>query len=184
MAELDIAGHYSSIYTASNVFLSSLGPAFTGTPEGHIATDIAGAASVAGVLLLRQTIPDLSKYEPGTLILSETHEAQAQLYGFMQVAGRSVGVDLRKRRIREIPAAYQPLMETVEMARRLEPRLCEACTEQGLEREYWPHVAALAAMKLVGAGESMGMLDAGIGEYLALYYVAAGSKTVPYPLPA
>lgn len=42
-----IQSNSEELDTVSNHFLQCFGPAFTGTPNCHIATDIAGASSIA-----------------------------------------------------------------------------------------------------------------------------------------
>ena len=56
----------------------------------------------------------------------------------------------------------------------------EACEKSDIQKLYYPIVAALTAMKLVGAGKDMGLLDPSIGKSIAMFYIVAGSKTVPH----
>jgi len=183
MAELDIAKHYPTINQAANLFLNSLGPAFTNTPNGHIETDIAGAGSIAGLMLLRATNVDLRKYKPGDVILTDIHEAQKKLLDFMVNVAYSMGIEFKTGWDVPIPKEHKPLFDTLQLTQKLERSFCEACSQTGIQKDYYPHVAALAAMKLIAAGEAMNFLDARIGKGLAFYYVVAGSKTVPHPLP-
>lgn len=182
MTDLDIAGRYPAINWAANLFLDNLGPAFTQTPDGHIETDIAGAGSVAGLMLLRSMEVDLAKYTPGDVILADVHEGQKALLDFMMKVGLSMGVDPTTGWDTPTPPQHRPLFDTLQLTQRLEQPLYKACSQAGPEKQYHPYVAALAAMKLVAAGASMNLLDANIGKGLAFYYVVAGSKTVPHPV--
>jgi hypothetical protein len=78
-----------------------------------------------------------------------------------------------------IPSEHKPLLECAEMTRRLAPTFYEAAAP--IDRPYWKIIGALAGMRLVMAGVRNGILDAEVGNGLALYHVVAGSKTVPYP---
>ncbi|MCS6845795.1 MAG: hypothetical protein NZ528_15955 [Caldilineales bacterium] len=182
MDTLDIAGHFPRINWAANLFLNNLGPAFTNTPDGHIETDIAGAASVAGLMLLRATNVDLAKYTPGDVILADVYDGQKKLLDFMANVGYTMGIDPTTGWSTPIPPERQPLFATLQLMQRLERPLYEACSQAGLAKDYCPYVAALAAMKLVAAGASLNLLDADVGKGLAFYYIVAGSKTVPHPL--
>src|SRR5262245_15209517 len=73
--------YHARIEKAANQFLASFGPDLTRTQNGHIATDIAGAASVAGLMLLRQVQPDLSGIPPGSVVLGDFLD---RLYGEQQ----------------------------------------------------------------------------------------------------
>jgi hypothetical protein len=71
------------------------------------------------------------------------------------------------------------MLECAEMTRRLATHFYQAVAQ--LDRPYYKFVGALVGMRLVLAGQSRRMLDPMIGKSLALYYVVAGSKTVPFP---
>jgi hypothetical protein len=181
MTAPDITKHYATVNVAANVFLNCLGPSFTDTPNGHIETDIAGASSIAGLMLLRATGIDLMKYEPGTVILTDVHEAQAELLRFIRNVAYSMGLEFKTGWDMPVPKEHKPLFSTLQLMHKLERPFYEACSQTGVPKDCYPYVAALAAMKLVAAGEQMNLLDANIGKGLALYYIVAGSKTVPYP---
>lgn len=117
MAELDIPKHYAQINEAAGQFLNNFGPAFTNTPQGHIETDIAGAASIAGLSLLRAMPIDLSRYEPGVVILSEIHEAQNDLLHFMMNVAYSMGLPPQSGWEGPVPKAHDPLMDTLQIGR-------------------------------------------------------------------
>lgn len=182
MAELDIPKHYAQINEAATRFLGNFGPAFTQTPEGHIETDIAGAASIAGLTLLRALPIDLSRFEPGVAILYETHDAHDDLLHFMENAAYSMGLPPQGGWDGPVPEAHEPLLDVRQLTQRLEPSFLAVCQKTALAKDYYPHIAALAAMKLVAAGHKTNLLDAEIGKALAYYYVVIGSKMVPYPV--
>jgi len=179
MPEVDIAANYLHLKSVADQFLRScLGPLFTATPEGHIQTDVAAACSLSGLMILQETVPDLSGTEPGTVILSEVHARQDEVFEFMARVVLSDGSDLPGP-WDNLAAIHEPMLECVEMTRRLAPRFYELCT--AFSRPYYKFIAAFAGVKLVLAGASMGLLDPSKGKGLATYYVVAGSKTAPYP---
>jgi len=179
MPEVDIAANYLHLKSVADQFLRScLGPQFTATPEGHIQTDVAAACSLSGLMILQETVPDLSGTEPGTVILSEVHARQDEVFEFMARVVLSDGSDLPGP-WDNLAAIHEPMLECVEMTRRLAPRFYELCT--AFSRPYYKFIAAFAGVKLVLAGASMGLLDPSKGKGLATYYVVAGSKTAPYP---
>ena len=179
---LDIAVNYAAINETANLFIDSFGPNFTSTPRGHIQTDIAGAGAMAGLVLLRNTVPDLDSMSPGTVVISDVHDGQKELLGFMGRVAGNMGLDGNSGWADPVPSADQPMIDTLELTRRLEVPFRRACEQTKLPKEYHAHAAALTAMKLVSAGEKMQLLDQKTGKALAFYYLVAGSKTVPQPI--
>jgi hypothetical protein len=59
---------FPAIQESSREFMDCFGPQFSNTPNGHIETDVAGAASIAGSIVLRATGIDLHQYPPGSLV--------------------------------------------------------------------------------------------------------------------
>jgi hypothetical protein len=174
----------STAFSAINgwpISFENFGPAFTGT-IGHMETNI--KSSVAGLMLLRATVHDLDRYAPGTVILSEVHTPQADLLNFVRSWAFSTGLEHDKGWMTLIRDQHRPLLSTLEMTRKLEQPLYDACAHTGIPREYYPHVAAVSAMKLVAAGVRLSYLTLDVGKGIVSYYIVAGSKTVPYPLPA
>lgn len=153
LAALDIPSCYARIEESANAFLQLLGPGFTRTPDGHIVTDIAGAASVAGHMLLRGQGLDLSNVEPGTLVLSDIHAAQEAVFRFMVNAAYSMGLDPKSGWDKPHRPTQAPRMDTPELLARLLPGFLAICQKSGLSEAYFPYVAALAAIKLVAAGD-------------------------------
>jgi len=167
----------------SNQFLQCFGPDFTGTPDGHIATDIAGASSIAGLMILRSTGIDLTKHEPGNVILGEEiNQKQEPVFRYITAIGMNMGVDPNSEINNGDLGKNKPLLEALDLTKKLEKPFYLACEKSNLPRLYYPIAAALTAMKLVGAGKDMGILDPAIGKSIAMYYVVAGSKTVPHPI--
>jgi len=175
-----IQANNEQLDTASNHFLQCFGPDFTGTPDGHIATDIAGASSMAGLLILHSTGIELTKYEPGNVILGEEiYQKQEPVLRYITAIGANMGVDPDSEMHDEL-GDHEPLFEILDLTKKLEKVFCLACEKSNLPRLYYPIAAALTAMKLVGAGKDMGTLDPVTGKSIAMYYVVAGSKTVPH----
>jgi hypothetical protein len=84
--------NFRRITKAANLFLESLGPAFTKTTGGHIQTDIAGASAVAGLCVLRNAEPNLESVPPGTPFLCEIHAAQSDVLDFMTRMSFNMGM--------------------------------------------------------------------------------------------
>jgi hypothetical protein len=179
MTKRDVRRNMKEIGNLANSLLGLLGPAFTGTGKGHIETDIAGAATLAGLLLLRAAVPGLDGLEPGSAVISDVHEGQAALLAFMKGISFSMGLEPRKGWDGEIPGDSRPLFPTAELGRKLEIPFHACCAQSPLEPALYPYAAAMAAMKLVSAGHHMKLLDQRIGKAIACESLVAGSKTVP-----
>ena len=179
MTKRDIRRNMKEIGNLANSLLGLLGPAFTGTEKGHIETDIAGAATVAGLLTLRSAVPDLDGMEPGSVVLADVHEGQAALLAFMRGISFSLGLEPRKGWDGEVPGEHVPLFPASELGRKLEMPFRACCARSPLDAAFHPYAAAMAAMKLVSAGHHMKLLDQSIGKALACEALVAGSKTVP-----
>jgi hypothetical protein len=166
---------------ASQSFLQYFGPKFTNTPKGHIQTDIAGASAIAGLMLLRKTTPNMDDIKPGSVMISDVYDGQNYFQKFMMVGAKNAGLEI-EHKWKEPPPEHNPLLETEELTRKLEPLFYKVCKQQNVPEKHYPYVACLAAVKLIDAGEEMNILDPKVGMDIALYYLVAGSKTVPYPL--
>jgi hypothetical protein len=166
---------------ASQEFLKCFGPKFTNTPKGHIQTDIAGASSIAGLMLLRDINPNMDDIKPGSVMISEVYEGQTYFQHFMIVGGNNMGLNISSKWT-EVPSRHNPLMNTEELTRKLEPLFYEACKKYSVPKKHYSHAACLAAVKLISAGDEMKILDPKIGMDIAIYNLVSGSKTVPYPL--
>jgi hypothetical protein len=179
--------YHARIEKAANQFLASFGPGLTRTQSGHIATDIAGAASVAGLMLLRQVVPEINGFPPGSVVLGDFLEKlyaeQQQMHAFFMNLAKQMGLAATEGWQSEPPPKeYAPMLETSDLTRMLEPALRKAGEDCQVPIEYLPHVAGLTTMKLVAAGQQTGLLDEGIGKQIATYYVIAGSRTGPHAI--
>jgi hypothetical protein len=173
---------FDLITKTANLFLKNFGAAFTNTPKGHIETDIAGAASVAGLMILRATVPHLEKYNPGQVILSDLDEREQDVGRFVLGLAAQMLPEPQAGWQTPIPTDHQPMFETLELTRKLERPLLEACTMTRVPGDYYAHSAVYTAIKLVAAGHATKRLDPTIGKAIASYYLTAGARTVPHPL--
>jgi len=180
----EINKRWDRLSAVSSKTLSLLGPKFTQLPGGHIQTDIATVSSVAGLIILQETVDNLEetilKIDPGNVLLSEVHESQKSVYVFMAAFAASNGLDPQEGWDESIPEGDKPIYTCEDMTRKLAPDYYEYCKEEELDQEYWKIGAAMTAMKLIFAGLQAGILDPRIGKAIASYYVEAGSKTIPY----
>ena len=181
-SSIDIAGNYAKINETANLFLKDFGPNFTKTPKGHIQTDIAGAGAIAGLMLLREVVPDLDSMPPGIVVISDVHQGQVELLEFMSQVAVNMGLEAKTGWGMSIAETDKPMMDTLELTSRLESSFYNICSQIGLPKQYYSYAAALTAMKLVAAGNGMHLLDQQRGKSLAFYYIVAGSKTAPHSL--
>lgn len=182
MDRSDIQKKYPEISAAANEVLGLLGPAFTNKPEGHVETDIAAAASLAGVSMLRSKGFDVRQFTLGSMILTEMDTEMNGIWDFMTAAAGILGLDPYEGWDCEIPPAHKPLYSILEMTKKTEKGFLEVCRRHQLTTGYFPYVAVLAALKLVYAANKMDLLDQTVGKALTGHHVVAGAKTVPYPL--
>lgn len=175
----ELKREYPTIHDAANAFIVNFGPAFTETPAGHIETDIAGAACIAGSCLLRSAGIDLSTLPAGSVLLSEpVNERLEILFQFAAVAAYQVQLPMESSAV-DVPPEHQPLLDVVDLVRKLRTPFENACEKGKVKREFHPHVGVLTAMKLVKAGQQLQLLDPTIGRSLLAQYLVAGAKTVP-----
>jgi hypothetical protein len=177
----DIERNYPAIRAAANDVLGLFGPEFSGRPEGHVETDIAAAASLAGLSILRAKGFDLREFKPGSVLLSDLDTEMSGIWDFMMAAAANMGLDPQGGWENEIPESNKPVLTIGEMTQKTEKGFLAVCSRHQLAKEYLPYVAALAAIKLVFAADKMGILDKDIGKALTGYHVVAGAKTVPFP---
>lgn len=183
ISQAEIGKRWPALQSVASDIISQVGPGFTQTPHIHIQTDIAAVASLAGLMLLQDTVPDLMdpilKVGPGNVILSEVHAGQELVIRFM--AGVAMGSGLNPEGLfRSVPEGNDAMFACEEMSLRLAPGFYSSCVREKLDRNYYKFAAALAAVRLVGAGLEMQILDQNIGNAIASYYLVAGSKTLPY----
>lgn len=181
MPSIDIAASFRQILDLSSGVLSLLGPEFTGTPEGHIQTDIAAACSLSGLMVLQEAVSDLPEHvrkaQPGTVILSDCHSLQDEVIGFMANFCASNG--FTGQVWDDFAGKNDPMFDCAEMTRRLAPSFYKACT--GADRRLLKFVAAAAGARILMAGVEMSLLDESRAKGLATWNIIAGSKTMPYP---
>jgi Tfp pilus assembly protein PilF len=162
---------------ANDILAVQFGPQFTSTPDGHIQTDIAAACSLSGLMILQETVPDLTKHEPGIMLISEVHSRQQEVLDFMMKFAAMRGMNPSTGWDNQ-EAIKEPLYDCIEMTKRLAKKFYEIC--ENFERSDYKYIAALTGMKLVLAGSKTGLLDPEKGKGLAAFYVVMGSKTVPH----
>lgn len=175
---------WDKLYAVSCKALRLLGPEFTQLPDGHIQTDIAAVSSVAGLIILQESVDNLEgvivEGGPGSVLLSEVDEGQQNVFFFMSSFAASNGLNPLEGWGEPISEDDQPIYTCEDMTRKLAPDYYTFCKEETLDQKYWKIGAAMAAMELILGGLQAGILDPGIGKSIASYYVAAGSKTIPY----
>jgi hypothetical protein len=177
----DIEKKYPVINAAANDMLGLFGPGFTHTEGGHVETDIAAAASLAGLLILRSKGFDLGAFKPGSVLLSELDTEMDEIWNFMTAVAANMGMDPEGGWDEEIPDEHKPLFSVPEMTKKTEKDFLAICSRHPVEKVFFPCIAVLAALKLVYAANRMDILDQNIGKALTGYHVVAGAKTVPYP---
>jgi len=177
----DIGKNYPIINAAADDMLKLFGPEFTNTPGGHVETDIAAAASLAGLLILRGKGFDLGAFKPGTVFLSDIDTEMDGIWNFMTAVAGNVGMDPESGWDEEIPDENKPMYSVPEMTRKTEKKVIAICGKHKVKPEFFPYVAVLAALKLVYSADKLHILDQNTGKALTGYHVIAGAKTIPYP---
>src|SRR5579859_6415662 len=102
----------------------------------RIQTEIAGAASIAGLMLLRGTGEDLTQYEPGQVLLHDFEETDVILVTFIAGAAMRFGLEAKTGWTTPIPVAYQPECSVMELTQKLEGPFYEVCIQTGIGKEY------------------------------------------------
>lgn len=181
----DLQKNYPAINQASREVMGLFGPRFTNRPGGHIETDISAAASIAGLQVLRRLAPAVVALSPGQMMLYPGRAEELDIIVKFMV-GVCEGLELDPKsgwNMKKPDNAHAPLYDIPEMERMIEKVFLDICHRHPLEKEYYPFVAILAAMRLVYAGKKMQILDENTGKELALYHLYAGSTTAPYRPP-
>ena len=163
---------FPKIQEAANELLSLL-------PDDKIKAAIALAAELAGLRLLRASGANLSQHEPGSMLtgaVADDDYRRAQRFLRTWALGRGLvppgPADLD---LPDEDRQYHPEVT------RLEAPFDDICRRSGLLPEHDVYAALTAAMKIVDAGKTTGLLDEGTGQALALTHFLTGSKTVPSP---
>lgn len=176
----DLMKNQGIIGEVSNDMMHLFGPKFTGTPGGHIETDIAAAASLAGLLILRGKFPVLPVLKPGTVFLSPMDEEMKLIHMFMGGVCEALELDPKGGWNTDIPKEHMPLWTLPEMTRKLEKDCLDICGRHKLPKEFSPYASVLTSMRLVSAGNKLRILDQNIGKALVAYHVYGGARTIPY----
>lgn len=165
--------HYPLVGKAAGEFLTRL-------TRNNITKDIVLSAEMAGLMLLRASAVDLQRFRPGMGVLGAVPDTvYRSLIRFTLSFAASNGLDPKDQDFAAIPngaKAYLPELTQFEIP------FYETCRRRGVEEHLFPYIAATAAGKLVLAGNQLGLLSAKAGLAMVLFHIAAGSKTVPYPL--
>jgi hypothetical protein len=179
---VDIKGNYSILDNNANLFLSFLGPNLTNMPNGHIETDIAGAALISGQMLLINNINNLDQYIPGEVILSKVQYLQKDIFRFMVNVAFSLGIEHTKNWNNPIPDKNNPILSIQLLLEKLENSFLGLCKDSSLPNEYFPYIAALSAIKLISIGVRENIIESQIAKSIASLYLVKGGKIVPYHL--
>lgn len=103
-----IQQNYLAMSTAANDLLGLLGPGFTGREGGHVKTDCAAAAGLAGLPMLRAKGFDLRQFTPGTMILTGPDTGMDGIRMFMTAAAAKMGLEPRPAVTVRSPAHTDP----------------------------------------------------------------------------
>jgi hypothetical protein len=137
-------------------------------------------------MLLRQVFPEINRFPPGSVVLGDFLEKlyaeQQQMHAFFMNLAEQTGLNATEGWQGEPPREYAPMLEISDLTRTLEPALRKAAENCRVPVEFLPHVAGVTTMKLVAAGQQIGLLDESIGKQIASYYLIAGSRTAPHPI--
>ena len=147
----------------------------------NLKNDLAMAAGMAGLKLLRDTRVDLSKHAPGHIVLNAVSEAALQkmqrfVFTWAWKNNLTPG-HFKEVNIPEDAREYIPAIS------KLETSFDSICQQHGIRVDQYPYVAATAALRLAVAGENLGLLEAGLGQTMTLYHMTVASKTIPYTAP-
>jgi len=161
---------YATIDQAAGEFLHKLS-------GNNLQRDIVLAAEMAGLQLLRAAAVDLSKFNPGSIILGAiSDQTYEQLQRFVFGWALSNGLNPEDAGDFEIP---DDITNYIPEITQLESSFNSICEQNSITKEHYPFVAASSALKLVLAGENLKLLDAKLGLAITMYHLIAGGKTVP-----
>ena len=143
--------------------------------------DLALAAEMAGLKLLRSSGVDLSRHTPGHALLGAVpDEAYKQMQRFMYSWYLSNGIPVESLHDVQLPKEDKACIPQIVL---LEPAFDSICQKHGVQPADTPYAAALAAFKLVAAGRRSQLMDPREAQYLAYYHIVAASKIVPHLFP-
>ena len=145
----------------------------------HLPTAIAAPSTLAGLALLRATGVDLSTMTPGTPVLVDAvNNGGTDLVGFMSMMSQMIGIDPDSGWNDPVPPEYASLLPLVELEARFEQPFLALAGRLATPEQFLPHLAALAAVKLVVLGRDA--LSPDIGKAIVLSHVVEACKTVPH----
>ena len=147
----------------------------------NLKNDIAMAAEMAGLKLLRDTRVDLSQHTPGHILLNAvSEEAFQKMQRFVFTwAWKN---NLTPGHFKEVNVP-DDAREYIPAISKLETPFDSICQQHGIQVDQYPYVAATAALRLAAVGEHMGLLEAGLGQTMTLHHMTVASKTIPYTAP-
>jgi hypothetical protein len=144
--------------------------------------DIALAAELAGLMLLRQANPKIPDLPPGTKVVGMTDpELLKPMNLFM--ASNAYHLGITQKDVESVSLPIEAVAYCADLGQ-YEPRFREICRSHDIRPQHLPFVAAFSAVKFVGGGAQIGIIDKKLGFALALYHLGAGCNTVPYPAEA
>lgn len=145
----------------------------------HLPTIIAAPGVLAGLALLRATGVDVSTLTPGTPVLVDAvNDGGENLVTFMSMLSKMLGMDADSSWNDPVPDNCQPQPSLIELEAKLEQPFIDLADRKAVPVQFRPHLAALAALKLVVMGRNV--LSPEIGKALILSTVVAACKTVPH----
>lgn len=143
--------------------------------------EIALCSELAGLMVLRRTRATIPNVPPGTMALGMMDLALLEpIDQFMGAFASKMGVTPADIGRTQPPA--DAMAYCTELAG-YEAKFCELCAANGIQREHFPFVAALATVKCIGGGSQVGALDPKVGFSLAFWHVRLACHSVPYPAP-
>lgn len=166
---------YAIINKAAIEFLKKL----TGT---SIAKDIALSAEMGGLMLLRASKVEVSKYQGGNVLLGAIpDDIYKQIDRFIIGWAATNGLDTTEISKEEFSNSLKGHSDYFPELTKYENGFYEVCRANGIKTAYYPFVAISSAMNLVLTGEKMKLLNGKTGRAIVHYHVICGSKKVPYP---
>lgn len=141
--------------------------------------DIVITAELAGLLLLRATKTDLSKFSPGTPLLGavadETYRTMNQyIFEWSACNGLEAMKTVGEIEISEEFKGYHPEVVTGEAD------FLKLCRENSIQEEHFPYVAVTTALMIASFAQDRGIQRGRVSVSTILYHVIVGSKTVPF----
>jgi hypothetical protein len=141
-------------------------------------TAIACAGRLAGSLLLRSFGFDLSKMEPGNIVLSEEANTKGpQLISIAAAVVKAQGFSIDARSCAQKGRGHEPEISVGDSLAILQDKAIRVCTEQGFSLEEGAQCAAGATGFIVT--EAARSMDVEVAFNVAVFAIITGCKTVP-----